>query len=416
MVLKVEAGLRDYRIEFHREDTQGQPDTNPSWQLYSDTVRNFEWSPDGQIEQTLGIGVVDPSAFLKGPESHELTIAYDLQRALLSGGNPLDPSADGLERDTDNGPTATHSFVAREEKTGITAEETINGSTSKDTRIYTVGDGGLVDTVTYNGDPGSQNPVLVEITYQFEKVRSYQIDQPGSSTTLDIVSSDAGDGSSIKVTIENEGAGTSEENDLNGVTPVTTTNSFADIDAVYVHDVNGDPIDHDGDITISENGGDDLMVIPGSTSYDGLEGDNGVPLLGTSSHPAPLGSSFELIIGDTVTRNGTAAEMAFDLNSVSLTVNNNVETTTRIDTLAQRYHMGTRNLELSATVLGEAQSHADVLEHLQVNEADIVWTLTNSTITLSNAALTDVGSRSIEAGQAVLTLDNTFTGRGLTVA
>lgn len=417
MALKTEGGLKDYRIEFDRETTQGTTDNDPSWQLYSNTIRSFEWSPDGSVEQTLGIGNVDPTAFLKGPESHELTISYDLMRGLVDGsGNPVDPSADGLLRDTDNGPVNTHSFVARENKTGITAEETVNGSTSKDTRIYTVGTGGVVDNVTYTGDPGSQNPVLVDITYQFEKVRSYQIDQPGTSDSLDLVSSDASD--TMDVIIEQEDL-VSEQVTLNGTNPVTTSKSdWSDIDAIYVVSTGvSTPTDHAGNITISETtSGDDLAIIYGSDAYDGMEGDYGVPVTESGSHPSALPSSGqELIIGDTVTRNGTAAEMAFDLVSVEISVDNNVETTTRIDTVAQRYHMGTRTLELTANVLGESQSHDNVIEHLQVTESDIVWNLTGTTITLENAALTSVGSRSIEAGQAVLQLDNTFTARGLTV-
>lgn len=255
------------------------------------------------------------------------------------------------------------------------------------------------------------------MTYQFEKIRSYQIDQPSSATELAIKSTDAGD-TSQTLTVENEGSSTSEDVSLNGTTLVSTSNTYANVDVLSLDSETA------GDIQVYINSGtqasptqgDQISVIKGSGTYNSIEGDLGVPALGTGSHASALGSSYEIFLGDTVERPSGTSTWAFDIASTEFSVNNNLETTIRSDSMRQRIHVGNQDIEVAATVMGETESHSQIIEHLEKTENDVVWTLDNSTLTAGSAALTDSPSRTIEAGQATLSLDATFTGQSLTVA
>lgn len=419
MPIRSESGIRNYRIEYIRETTTGTAPSDPAWNLYSDTVRSWEWSPDAQIEMVRGVGDAAPSQFFRGPETHELTITYDLQQGIESAGSPQDAAADGLERDSDNILKNTHIFQAREDKTSLDSEETINGSTSLDARIFTVGKGGYVDEVTITGDPGSQQPVQVELTYQFEKIRSYQIDQPSSSTLLAFESTDSSD-TSLSIEVENEDAGTTETVTLDAsdaTTLVSSSSQFSDIDVIELAS------ESTGDINVYVNSGsqttpakgDQLATIYGQDSYNGVEGDLGIPALGSGSHASALGSSFEYFIGDTIER-PSSTNLAFDINSSEFGVANNVEATNRSDSMRQRYHVGNQDSTLSATVLGESESHSQIIEHLLKTSNNVVWTLDNSTLQLDSAVMTSPPSRSVEAGSATMSLDAEFSGSGITVS
>lgn len=420
MVLRSEGGLRNHRTEYIRESTTGTAPSDPAWNLFSDTVRSLEWSPDAQIEEQRGLGDAAPNGFFRGPETHELTITYDLQQGVESGGSPQDASADGLERDSDQLLKNTHTLVDREDKTSLDSEETVNESTSYDTRIYTVGKGGYVDEVVFTGDPGSQQPVQVELTYQFEKIRSYQIDQPSSATGLALESTDSSD-TGLTVTIENEDAGKSEDVSLDGSDATTlvgsTTTDFADIDAIELgSEATGDikVYINDGS-TSTPTKGDQLATIPGQSTYNSIEGDLGVPALGSGSHASALGSSYEIFLGDTIERPSGTSTWAYDISSYEMTVSNNLETSVRSDSMRQRISIGQQDSEVSATLMGETESHSQIIEHLQGTTNDIVWTLDNSILQLDSAVLMDAPSRTIEAGQAMLSLDCGFTGSGITV-
>jgi len=405
MVTKAESGIQNHRTEFVRETTTGTTPVNSSWNFFSDVIRSFEWAPDAQIEEVRSIGSADVAEFHKGPESHEITVSYDLQQWISSTG---DASYDGIARDIDNLLPATHTVIDREDKSSISAGETVNGSTSLDTRIYTVGRGGFISDVTVTGDPGSDQPVIVELTYTFEKVRGYQIDQPSAVTTLEVASSTVSD-TTQSVTIEDENAGTTETIALNGTTAQTTVASFSDIDSLSLDS------ETEGDVTLSESAGDDLAIIYGSTTYNGVEGDLGTTPLGTGSHASAVGTSYETFIGDTVER-PMGTDLAYDVNSAEISVGNNLDTLPRNDSYKQRIYVGNRDVSLTATVVGESESHTAILQHLQNAENDVKWTLTGGSLTVNSALLTDVGARTIDAGSANLTLDNTFTGKGITVA
>lgn len=415
-----EAGLRRHRLDFARELEFGVTGAAPDWLKYSTSFTNWTWSPDATIERIDSVGTPDPVDQEKGPEGHEMTVEYPLVKWFVTaGGDPLDAAYDGMFRTVDNLLPNSHTIVDREERELIRAEATINGATARPTRQFRVGKGGLIDSVDVSGDPGDSVVIGMELNYQFQKVRTYQVDQPTDAegnTMLGVVSTNAGD-TTQTVTIESEGATTSATYTLNGTTLVTDATTFGDIDAISLSDETA------GDVYVFVNTGtdlaptrgDDLAVIHGTGSYDGVEGDLGVPALGvgTREDPAALGG-YEKFIGDTIRRG--ADPYPHELSSATLTVENNVDPQERSSGYGQALYPGNREITLDAEMFGEAMTY-DMLEfHLMNNEEDHSWDMTGGTLVVEAAHLTEPGDVEATEGDAVLTQENTFRGGGLTLA
>lgn len=407
-----EAGLRNHRPEFIREASFGDPGVDPSIVKYSHTVTNFTWSSDSTNEPQRGLGNADPQGFLKGPESHEVTVGYDLIKWFTSTG---DAAYDGMQRDSDQLLPSSHTVLDREDKGTVNADQTVNGSTSLATRIYTVGRGGLIDEVTVTGDPSDSQPITVELSYLVQKVRSYQIDQPDSSTLLVVSSSNSND-TSQSVTIEDEGAATSATVTLNGSSLVSTSQNFDNVDALSLD------AETEGDVTLAVNtgsetsptAGDSLSVISGTTTYNGVEGDLGVPAMGAGSREDVSSQSTKQFIGDTITRSGTA--FPYEITSSTLTVSNNVEETERSSGYGMALHPGNRETTMECSMFGEAMTHDMLMQELQNEASDITWVMDGGTITLPSAILDEPGERAAEEGQAVMTTDNSFQSEGISFA
>lgn len=400
-----ESGLRDIRAHWVAESDPDTTPTDPAWKRFSDVVGREAVSTavDANIEEQRGVGSPDPVNFFRGVEDDTLAVPYDLQRWLSDGGSPelpQDPVANAMMRDTVGAIHECHSVLIRH-------TQTEGGVDDAGVRTYTYARGCLPDTGTLVGNPGSSLPILATVQYMAAKIRSYEIHQPADATTITVNNANAAD-DGLTVTIEDEGAATSEAVTTDAAVPPTTTATFDNIDAVWVSD------DHEGDITIEDDAGNVLMTIPGASSYQDIEGDRGVPLLGGGSFEAALGTAFEHFLGDTLQLGG--ADLADTVSSFQFQVSNNVEADPRNQTLRQRLTAGNRNIEVTADVFGERQSHADFLRHLQVQQGDLIWTLTGGTITALQAALTDVGDRDYSEGQTKIQLSNTFTGEDLAIA
>lgn len=387
-----ESALHDRRIEFVPETTRGEPPSNPAWELFSDRLQNIDWSPSPTYDVDRAVGTADALDADAGPEDHSLALAYRLQRWLVDGsGNPQDAAAYGLLRDADNQLHNSHTIVDREDRS-------TGGVDGGGRRTYTVAVGALIGEVTLEGDPSTGNPITPELAYTAEKVRSYEIDQPADGTTITVVSTDGND--SMDVTIEDDGAATSETLTLNGTTEVTGTSSFTSIDAVRLAS------EAAGDVQIKDDAGNVLMEIKGKNSYDDRGGDLGIPLLGSGSHASALGTAFERFIGDVINRGGSS--IAEVLTSLSLTVSNNLETEPQVGTLRRRIDEGVRDVTMSASTIGDGESHDRIVEAMIATAADIQWQLTGGNITLKSAILDSPGGRQIQVGDAKVTQDNTF--------
>jgi hypothetical protein len=396
MTIAIEAGIRPHRIEFIRETTEGVTPTDPDWERYSDCMGKVTVRPNTNVTERRCIGQADVGEFYKGMEDHEIEIMYDLQRWIESAG---DAGYDGLIRDADNELQASHSILIREDRS-------TGGALLGGRRTYTVCQGAKPGKVKLTGEPESGNPVEVTITYTCELIRSVQIDQPASGSTVSVVSSNAAD-TTQTVTVENEDAGSSEDISLNGTTPAAGATSFSDIDSISID------AETVGDVTVSI-GGTDICVIKGSASYEGVEGDLGVPPLGAGSHAASIGTAFEKFLGDTVTWDG--GDLADNISTFEIEVDNHVEALPRNDSFRKRIIAGIREVKVRATVFGTSSSHDAILNHLAGTEGDIVWTLTGGTLTGTDARLTEPGDRTIERGQTVMRLNNVFTPKTLAAA
>lgn len=401
-----EGGIRPHRIEYVRESTEGTTPSNPSWLKFSDTVTAWpDWEPDANTTEQRGHGDPDAQGYFNGAETHELTVSYDLGQWLVdSSDNAQDAAADAMLLDTDNSINNTHSIVMRQDfSTG--------GVDSAGRRIYHVYKGAHPASVTLPFETEDGSPVSVELSYQAEKGRTYVIDQPADGTTITVSSSDSGD-TSQSVTIENEGATTTETLTLNGTTAVTGTTSFSDIDSVELS------AETAGDITIEDDSNNTLMTIYGQNTYEQGEGDLGVPNLGTGSHSSANINSWVSFVDDSMLTFG-GSDIAAEFISGELNVDLNLEDNSRSGSLTRNIHVTGRTVEWSATVAGEQESIDQVIRHLHGTQNDIVWTdsaNSGNTVTGTNARYMSPGSSSFEPQQGKHERDVTLESEGISLA
>jgi hypothetical protein len=405
-----ESGELPSRIEFIREPSEFEVPTDPDWNRASDVMRSFSASPGASMSRQDSIGTPDAVDHNRGTEDPSLDVSYDLQQFFVdSQGDPLDPSGDGIIRDSENQLPNTQLWVERRENSG--------GNDDAGVRIYTVARGCKVDTVSPTLDPSAENPILMELTLQPRKVRSYLIHQPSTGTTLDIVSSD--DSDTMDITIESEDGTTTETITLTGTTTVTSTTTFSDIDAVWLDEK---PI---GDISITDGNGTVLVestsndatngAIAGGLSYSDddqpVDGDRGVPTLGSGSHASAIGTDYEHFVGDRWERPDGSRPRA-RINSAGWTVENNIETSSIQTSRLPVVDEGNRNVTTNGDIAGPFASHNSMMESLQKTQQDQVHELSGGTVTLKNAVPTDSAERTVEADQAVASFSETLSCSG----
>lgn len=396
MALGQESGIRSDRVEYIRETTVGEVPDDPSWSKFSDVVKTVDWTPDAQIEAQRGLGSADPYGHNAANESHELTVGYDLQQAIADGS---DPSYDGFARDAGDLLPSTHAIVER----NVRPKSTVSGADA--TRTYTVAKGAYIGSPTISGEAGSAQPLSAELSYTAEKVRSYEVHQPGASETLAVKSTDSSD-TTQSLVIESEDGSTSDTVDLNGTTEATTVVTFDDIDAL---ELSAETV---GDVHVSIENGATLATIFGSNTYGGREGDLGIPALGSGSHASDIGSGYEFYQASDVER-PSSEDLAYRVSAVELSVDNSLDTTGRSDSVRQEISVGPRTISLTATVMGPNETHDQIMEHLKVTEQDVIWTLTNSTVTVGDAVLNDSGNRERGPDQSFYEFDSGFEGESL---
>ena len=307
------------------------------------------------------------------------------------------PLAEAFMRD-DDGQLEARTIIKRE----LHYE---GGESSKGLRTYVVLEGCKPASARIAGDPGAAGPMEVEINYTLEKGRQYEISQPSQATVLYVLSSESADYAAT-ITVQDDD-NTQEEIVVSG----TGSTLFRSIDACELAS------ELTGTLTVQEgtSAGATLVVIHGSNKYANAEGDLGVPVIPTSgSRTATLTGTYEKFLGDTV--QVSSADLAYDINSSELAVDNSVEALPRGQTRKQRIVEGNRTLTLAATVMGENEYQTQIARHLMATPIDIVWTMTNNTISLWGAVLTDVGDNVVEEGSAYLQFDNVFTGTSVTLA
>lgn len=412
-----ESGLLDHRCVFAREDplNRGQPPTNGTYRLFSDRMQSiFNLSPEANIEAMRAVGHADARSFWPGPEEHEASFEYYLQRWFVdASGNPLDAMYDGLIRDEDNRLPHTHTVVDRE--TNHTGGNFGNG-----TYKYTVGLGGKIDVVSTEGNADDSLPMVWEVEYVFEKVRSYVVHRLDAPSTLLVASDNAND--TGQVTIENEDRTIQETFSLNGTTDVLTTNAFDSVDSIWIN------TDQMGDVTVYKNvgdattpaRGDPVAYIPGRETHNMIEGDQGIPPVGSGSienqiEADPAAGSFEHFLAARVSRAPTRTvgglEFGPRLHSVSLEVANNVDSEALAHTRRQALDEGAREVTVGAEIAGPFASHETLTDYMTTSGGDVNVELQGGTLRFPQATVTDPGERGAEAEEASSTVDMELESR-----
>lgn len=399
-----ENALTDLRAEWVQETTVGQPPSDPEWNTIADYFAAYPgWSGDAGVESLMAVGRGDVIIHSRGPEEHQLTLEYWLQQFWVDGsGNTQDLGAVPMTHDYQND-YPSFSVVMRNE-----AAE--GGNADGGIRMYFVMLGARPTTVDLPGDPATGEPIAQELGFEVEKGRGYVIHQPSSSTTLDVVSSDSDD--TMDITIESEDASTNETITLSGTTTVTTTSSFADIDAAYL---GAEP---QGDVTITDGSGNTLLELTGKNSNN-VEGDRGVPTLGSGSHDSAIGTDPEEYVfnGTESTYDGgkfaLSSPTAEDrVHALDLSVEVETAVENRQGTGRPVIDIGPRTAQADVDVAGPYESIAQNREYFATNAADIVYTFPNGDITLYNAYRTDTDDVDKESGDENLIYGVTFEAEG----
>ena len=395
-----ERGTTPKRIEWVEETTIGETPSNPDWNLYSDAVDGtLDVEPDVNVERLDTVGDPDAQGHFTGPENSEGSITYSLQQWFIDGGgNAQDAAYYAMARSSDNALIGTHSYVER-------SEHDTGGADGAGRRIYLVGKGGRPSEVTVPFTTDDGLPVQVELSYQFDKVRLYDISQPNASTTLDITNNGS---TSVDVTIEDEGASTTETNTVANGATVTTTESFGDIDAIELN------TDTDGDVVVTDGSGTTLATISGSQNYADGNGDLGVPALGSGSHASALGSDYVIFNDDTL--DYTSGNIASEVISGELTVSQGLDDNSQTGTSRLNIHPTNREVTWNVDVAGEAMVVDQVMDHLQGNTSDIRWTADEGTITGPNAQITSPGTTQKEQGNGKKVSGIELMSEGVTIA
>jgi hypothetical protein len=385
-----ESGILPGRYEWVPEPTPGEKPTDPDFQLFSDALRSFEAEVGASYGAQNVVAEVDPLDHNRGTEDPSSSVAYDLQRFPVDDSDdPQDPSGYGAVRTDENQLHATLLIVGRREYPG--------GVNDTGVREYTVIRGAAVESVEPTLDPSSEQPILMELDMQPRRVRSYKIDQPpDEATTLDVVSSD--DADSMDVTIESEDASTTDTITLNGTTAVTGAESFSDVDAVWLSDAPA------GDVTISDGSGNTLVDISGGLTYSDddqpVDGDRGVPTLGSGSRGTKLGTSYEHFLGDRFER-PAGSGVAPRVNSASWTVENEIETSSLHDSRSPAVDVGNRTVSADVDIGGQFMTHNTMREALEKTQAALEHELSGGVVTLNNTVVESPPTRSVESEQAV---------------
>lgn len=411
-----ESGTLPGRYEWVEEPAPMVVPDNPTWNRFSDNMRQWTANAGATVERNDGLGTADAVEHGRGTEEPEATIAYDLQRFPVdAGGNPVGAEAYALFRDEYNRIFGTLTAVGRVEDQG--------GNFGAGIRQYTVIRGIKFDSVTETLDPSENSPILEELEASPQRVRSYIFHQPDAATAI-TVSSGNPDDIGLGVTIESEGAADTEsftlteETDADGnfvEANFTTTTTFPDVDSIWL---DRDPV---GDISITDGSGTVVAestgqvaaaVFAGGLTYSDdnqpVDGDRGVPALGTGAHADPIGGTYEYFLGDRVERpDGTRYRPR--INSLELTVENSLEAESLHHTRAPSNDVGNRTISLDADVAGPRASHDSMMEALQKNVFSLGHQLSGGVREFPSLLVQEGGDREYEADdQAVAAVSETL--------
>lgn len=394
---EMQRGTSPFRLEFVAESTVGTVPSDPSWRIPSDNVLSaFDWEPDANTTRQDAVGEITAQGFFNGSETHEATFEYHLQQWYSSSG---DPGYVALSPSSDNDLRETHAWVGR-------SEVDSGGTDSSGRRIYTVAKGGHPSSLTVPFETEDGSPINQTLSYQFEKIRQYDISQPSSSTNLDISNNGT---TSVDVTVEDEGAATAETNTVSAGATVTTTATYSDIDAVELD------TDTDGDVTVTDGSGTTFVTINGSQAYPHDEGDLGVPALGSGSHASAIGSDYIRFIDDSLSVPNVGSN--YELVSGELSADTGLNSNSRDADGFMNIHAEEWSYTVTASLAGRKISVDQTINFLTEQTGTITWTESSGeSIDVNNAFIQSPGSYTKEANTGKLVLDNEWAGQSVTIS
>jgi hypothetical protein len=403
----VENALTNVRAEWVPSDLSGEfpgPPTDPSWNRFSDHIAAWPgWSGDASVEGQNVAGSGWTEDHFRGPEEHDLTVSYWLQRFFIdNSSDPNDPIGELLTLDYQSHHPVHELLFRREVADG--------GVDDAGFREFIYGSGCYPSSGAAPGDPSASEPIIAEAGYAAQKVRQYIIHQPSDSTQITVVSTN--DNDSMDITIESEDAGTTETITLNGTTEVSGSTSFSDIDAFWL---SAEP---QGDISIKDDADNNLLEDPiQGSENDGVEGDRGVPPLGSGSHSSAIGTDPEdyLFLGTSSTFGGGAlaeSASADRVHALDLSIDVDITREPLQGTRRQSIDPGTATVEVDADVAGPYESAKQNVRYFRGTEGDLVYTYPDGTVTVKNSQLTDTDDVDRSAGDSNQLYGVTFAGHG----
>jgi len=393
---QVESALQDARIETVREQTPGVPPVDPSWEVLSDYLKDPTVSPDGNREGQSVVGSGDLKTHFRGPEEHTFSTEYYKQQPFTDSNGDANYPAGHLITYDHQTTYPSYTFEYRREVSD-------GGNDGAGFREYVVAFGARPTEVQNPGDPSASEPIIESLSWDAEKSRAYVIHQPSSGTTLDITNNGSSD---VDVTIEDEGAGTSETITATANSTVTTIESFSDIDAIWCES------EPDGDISVTDGSGTMILDQPlAGASTDGVEGERGIPALGAGSHGSAIGTdpSKYLFLGvDTVDWQGSA--LADRIHALDLTISLDVSKEAQAGTRRQTIDIGTRTASVEADTAGPYESAKRISQQFRNEQGDFLYQYPDEDVTVKNASITDSPDYTRSAGDTNYIPSVTFEG------
>lgn len=402
MASSKQAGVRPLRLEWVTETTVGEAPSDPAWKLFSDNVTSaFDWEPDANTQRQNAAGEITAQGFFNGSETHDLSFTYDLQQWYVDGnGNTLDAGGDFLQPASDNSLKATHTIVGW-------SEQADGGVNDTGRYIVTVAKGCHPDSLTAPFETEDGSPISQELSYQAEKVRQYDLQQPPSGGSALTVNN--GGTTSVDVSVESYDGSTQETVTVSGGGSATTTATFSSLGAVELS------TDTDGDVTVEDSSANVLATIKGSDSYPAGEGDLGVPTTGSNgSHASALGTDYVRFLDDSL--NIPNVESDVEIISGEMSVETGIDDNSKVGSARRNIHAAEWTYTVTATLAGSKVSVDQTGNYLSEQTGTITWTAGEGSITFNNAFIQSPGSYTKESGNGKMELDQEWSAETITVA
>jgi len=403
--------------------------TDPQFRLYSSVVESTEEEPQADFEERTGKGNYIPAKKNRQQENHTISVTYDCERFPVdSSGTIVDAFGHVAKRDIDNRLKTSHTYLEVEEKGSILPRSTwheryfnrlgnshptgsVPEATSKATRLEAYARGCVPSEASLSFDPGDSGVVGVELEYTAHKYRKYQIDQP-ESEYLHLRSSDPAD-TDVTVDIESDDGSKSASIALDSsdaTTTVATSATFSSL-RVWVPDDQLGSIEiygDDGSGSGSPGNPDQLLtVIRGKNDRDGIESDNGVPLVGSGTWESESAlEGAQMALGTRLNWMGHKA--AEKLSSTTITVSNELAENNTDSGLVKDIRAVNQTIDAESTLFGETETPEKFGDHIAGREGALSLAMTDGTVDIPRGYVKSPGSIEHDENQAVVQSDVTW--------